>query len=331
MKPRLVIAALAALSFLVGAADAATVAKGAGKGKPVTGPAPSSQSPRFVEGQVVVGFSPGAAAAARADAHAQAGGRLIRSLPQLNVDLVSVPAGAVPGSIAAYRSNPSVRYAEPNYLRRLTGLPNEGSEPWPYGGTINFMTEQWGLHNTGQALFYDQFSGDLGAIKGTADADIDFAEAWDRLLGKPIDQTIVIAVLDSGVDCSHEDLKEKCVNQQLFSPSEFGQADIIGHGTHVAGTAAASTNNSRGTASVGWNARIADLKVCYEEIDYFFGFITGLCADFDIARGLTYAADRLYHVANMSLAGPDPSVIVSDAVNYAIARGMLIGAGAGNA
>lgn len=332
MSWRCLIAAASILSILAsGAVQAATVTKGAGKAKPVSGPTPPGKAPRFVEGQVLVGFSPGAGAQERSDAHAQAGGRLIRRLPQLDVEVVSVPSGAVFSSIAAYRRNPNVRFAEPNYLRRLT-LPNEGSEPWPYGGgTIDFMTEQWGLHNTGQGLYYDQLTGELGAIRGTPDADIDFDEAWNHLNGRAVDQAIVIAVLDSGVACSHEDLNAKCVNQQLFAPSAYGQADFIGHGTHVAAIAAATTNNSRGIAGVGWNARIADLKVCYEEIDWLFGFVYGICADADIAAGLTYAADQRYHVANMSLAGPEESSTLAGAVAYAAANGMLVVAGAGNA
>ncbi|HEU0201841.1 MAG TPA: S8 family serine peptidase, partial [Burkholderiaceae bacterium] len=334
MIRQVIIVTVSTLSFLlVGGASAATVVKGSGKGKPIAGPTAQARAPKFVDGQVLVGFLPGAAGQARSEAHRQVGGRLIRTLRQLDVDVVAVAAGAVPSSIDAYRQNPNVRFAEPNHVRRLT-LPNEGSEPWPYGSppsSINFMTEQWGLHNTGQPLFYDQFTGELGALKGAPDADIDFSEVWDRLTGQAIDQGIVIAVLDSGVDCTHEDLNGKCIIQQNFGPSTYGQADVIGHGTHVAATAAAKTNNALGTAGVGWNAKVADLKVCYEEIDYFFGIVYGYCNDADIAAGLTFAADQGHHIASMSLAGPEQGSTLSAAVDYAVARGVLIIAGAGNA
>lgn len=333
---RQVIIATISVFFLLlasSAPEAATVVKGNGKGKPVAAPSTPTRAPKFVDGQVLVGFSAGITPQARADAHRQVGGRLIRTLRQLNVDVVAVAAGAVPVSVEAYRRNPNVRFAEPNYARRLT-LPNEGSESWPYSfppTTISFMNEQWGLHNTGQPLFYDQFTGELGALKGVPDADIDFSEAWDRLTGQAIDQSIVIAVLDSGVDCAHEDLNGKCIHQQNFGPSVYGQADILGHGTHVAATAAAKTNNGLGTAGVGWNAKVADLKVCYEEIDELLGFVFGYCNDADIAAGLSFAADQGYQIASMSLAGPEQSSTLNAAVDYAVAQGVLIVAGAGNA
>lgn len=336
MIRRVIIATIGALAILAGSApQAATVIKkeGSGQARQVAGPTTPIRAPKFVDGQVLVGFAPGAAAQARAAAHAQVSGRLLRTLQQLNVDVVSVPPGAVARSIDTYRRNPNVRFAEPNYVRRLT-LPNEGSEPWPYSfppANINFMAEQWGLHNTGQPLFYDQITGALGALRGTPDADIDFSEAWDRLQGQAIDPNIVIAVLDSGVECTHEDLSGKCVTQQLFSPSAYGQNDVLGHGTHVASTAAAKTNNGLGIAGVGWNAKVADLKVCYEEIDWLYGFIYGLCNDADIAAGLTFAADQNYQIASMSLAGPEQSSTLGAAVNYALGRGVLIIAGAGNA
>jgi len=107
--------------------------------------------------------------------------------------------------------------------------------------------------------------------------------------------------------------------------------DIIGHGTHVAGIAAAETDNQTGTAGVARDASIGSMKVCYEDRTFeLFGIILGVCEDADIAAGITYAANAGYHVINMSLAGPELSMTLQDAVNDAWGKGAVIVAAAGN-
>ena len=165
--------------------------------------------------------------------------------------------------------------------------------------------------------------------RGIADADIDAPEGWSITHGSP---NIRIAILDSGVYCSHADLDSKCVEQTSFvgqhgSPPD----DIIGHGTHVAGIAAAETDNGVGIAGVAWEASIGSLKVCYEDYTLaILGIIQGVCDDADIAAAIIYAAQNGYDVINMSLAGPQFSQTLLNAVNYAWNQGVVIVAGAGN-
>ena len=282
--------------------------------------------PAYVADQVIVGFQPGTHGQAIAEAHRQAGARALDSINQINAQVVSVPAGGVMDAIEKYQKNPNVRYAEPNYLRPVI-LPDEGIDPPPpIGLGLDYVTEQWYLNNVGQPIYYDQLTGALGAIKTTSGADIRMDAAWDQSTG---DATIVVAVLDSGVECNHADLAGKCVEQINLGPSNDAN-DQLGHGTHVAGIAAAATDNGIGVAGVGWNTSIASIKVCYEAIDPLFGLVTGLCDSAASAAGMIHAADSGYHVVNMSYAGPQGSQAEADAAAYAWANGVVLVAAASN-
>lgn len=287
----------------------------------------ASEIPAFSADQVIVGFQPGTPAAAIAEAHRQAGGRVHRTLNAIGVQLVTVPAQSVLEKVGVYQRNPNIRFAEPNYLRPML-LPDEGTEPWPYqpGEFLDMYNEQWGLDNNEQSFYYDGFTLELGVIKGAADADIDAPEGWDISTGRP---DVVIAVLDSGIECSHPDLLGKCIEQMNFGPSDYGTTDILGHGTHVAGIAAANTNNDHGVAGVGWNSSLASLKVCYEYYDLLFGWV-GLCDSFASAEAMIHAADNGYQVINMSYAGPAASTAEQDAATYAWNKNVVLVAAAAN-
>jgi thermitase len=282
--------------------------------------------PSFAPDRVLVSFQPGTAASDIGASHRQAGGRVIKTLSRIGVQVVAVPHGTVLSAIKTYQRNPNVVFAEPNYRRSLF-LPatNEGSEPSL--GIANNFTEQWGLHNTGQSFgaVLDPLTFELiaPAYTGVAGADIDAPEGWAITHGNA---AVRIAILDSGVSCVHADLDTKCLEQVNFV-TEHGSPvdDLVGHGTHVAGIAAAKTDNNIGTAGVAWEGTIGSLKVCYE--DPWFG---GLCEDDDIAEAILYAAAAGYHVINMSLAGTLPSMTLENAVNSAWNDGLVLVAGAGN-
>lgn len=281
--------------------------------------------PASVPNQLIVGFIPGTSGTAIANAHRQAGGSSIRRIGAIDAELVQIANGDVTTAIAAYLNNPNVRYAEPNYLRPLL-LPNEGSDPPPpLGLGIDYFNEQYGLNNHGQLFYYDELTGQPGAISGATDADIDAPEAWDLSTGSP---AVTVAILDTGVDCNHLDLIGKCVENVNLGPSSTLD-DVIGHGTHVAGIAAASGNNGIGIAGVGWQTSIASIKVCYEQYDLLFGVI-GLCDSAASAAGMIHAADQGYQVINMSYAGPSGSQAEADAAAYAWSQGTMLVAAAAN-
>jgi subtilisin family serine protease len=246
-------------------------------------------------------------------------------------------------ALQKYRANPNVEFAEPDYHRILV-LPTEGTDPPPPDGTgADFFPEQWGLNNTGQTLI-DPGTG-VPSLVGTADADIDAPEGWDISSG---DVSVKIAILDTGVDCAAVDLAGKCVEQLSFV-SDYSSTldDVVAHGTHVAGIAAANTDNAKGTAGVGWETSIGSLKACYEySIDLFppfeIFFTVGVCPVSASAAAITHAADNGYHVINMSY-GSDvidasgepvgasaPPNAESAAIAYAWSQGVVIVAAAGN-
>lgn len=283
---------------------------------------PVRQLPEIVSDQVIVAFEPGVSGLEVASAHSQAGTTPLRRVDAIGAVVAQVLSGDVPAAVAAYSRNPNVRYAEPNYLRPLV-IPDEGTDP-QLG--IDYFDEQYNLHNAGQSFYYDPYTGQLGAVSGVEDADIDAPEAWDLHTGSPL---VTVAVLDSGVDCNHADLLGKCIENTNFGPSAT-LADEIGHGTHVAGIIGAAGDNGIGVAGVSWNTSLASLKVCYEYYDPIFGLV-GLCDAAASAAAMVHAADQGYQVINMSYAGPSGSQAEADAAAYAWSRGTVLVAAAANA
>lgn len=134
-----------------------------------------------------------------------------------------------------------------------------------------------------------------------------------------------IAVVDTGIAAKHRDLRGKVVAQRDFV-NEDGTAEEerSGHGTHVAGTAAAKTDNRRGIAGGCPDCKILAAKVLTEGDNGEGGF------DSDIIQGIIWAADNDADVINLSLGNPQPNPALEKALNYAHDKGAVIVAAAGN-
>lgn len=150
---------------------------------------------------------------------------------------------------------------------------------------------------------------------------VDAANAWGLSQG----EGTLIAVLDTGVDLDHPDLVDK-VRVDIdkdFANGDDDADDDHGHGTHVAGIAAATTDNAEGIAGLGWEAEILPLKVMDIEGE---GSIANL------ANAIEYAADQGADVINMSLGGGpfNCPLAVQTAVNYAYDKGVVLLAASGN-
>lgn len=278
----------------------------------------------FVAGEIIVKFRPGANANAKADAHRQNGGRQLDEIARTGVQLVAVAAGDETGAIARYRRNPSVLYAEPNFVRRIPTLISHdpGSEVMP--GDYYFR-EQWALHNSGQ-MFYCIIPGfpEFCFYIGTPGADIGAPEAWAITTGN----AVTVAVIDTGIDYTHPDIAANFAGGDDFVFNDGDPMDDHGHGTHVSGTIAAALNNltgnpaeEEGVVGVAPNARILAYKVCRAD---------GTCSDFAIERAIMRAVTDGAQVINMSLGGPEFSQSSFDAVQDAWNAGVVIVAGAGN-
>lgn len=281
--------------------------------------------PAFAPNQVVVAFKPGTPGKAKKAAHAQAGGRVINTQAAIQADLVEIPSGKVFNKISVYKHNPNVRFAEPNYYYTLDQPPLEGTDPGVCNG--GYFEEQWGLHNTGQGFLINSETGDICSAKGVSNADINWLEVWES--GARGSNTIKIAIVDTGVESTHPDLQSKVVETWVATGISEGPEDLIGHGTHVAGIAAAATNNGTGISGVGINAVVGSLKACKCYPSELF-CLTGICEDWDTTEAILHAKDAGYHIINMSLGGPYVSSAVEEAVNQALDEGLVLVSSAGN-
>ena len=339
------------------------------------GPAPATSVdpnqagviPRFADDRLLVKFRPGTPAAQIASAHRQAGAATIHTIPGIHVQVVAIPAGTVNAGMTMYSANPNVIYAEPDYNRVLV-VPVEEPGPTPAGGS-NYFDEQWYLENTGQPHTYRHCTPlgcQLKTTTGTADADVDAADGWDRDTGTPTTSasdyhTPKVAVLDSGADCNTLELAGKCLEKvdyigarSLDSCAAGDTAcDNLGHGTFTASEAAANTDNGEGIAGIGWHTSVGIFKVCYQELvtDGSNLFVVGLCPVSASAQAIVDAASdqpvdgpvvrSQYHVITMSygsdwieengeIVATDPSNAECDAIKFAHDNGVVVVAAAGN-
>ena len=146
-------------------------------------------------------------------------------------------------------------------------------------------------------------------------AKINAGAAWDVSQGAGV----TIAILDTGVLPGHPDLVQ--VPGWNFVDNNNNTADVNGHGTAVAGAAAATTNNGVGVAGVAGNAKIMPIRVAGADAYAYYS---------TIASGVTYAADNGARVANASFAGVYASAAIQSAGNYLKSKGGLLVVAAGN-
>jgi thermitase len=143
--------------------------------------------------------------------------------------------------------------------------------------------------------------------------------AWDYTTGS---RDVVIAVLDSGITNAHPEFTDRILPGYDFINDDNDPEDDHGHGTHVAGIAAAAINNGIGMAGICGECSILPVKVLNKNNA---GTWSG------VAEGLVYAVDQGADIVVLSLGSKTKSQIIEEAVNYAIAHNVLIVAAAGNA
>jgi thermitase len=135
-------------------------------------------------------------------------------------------------------------------------------------------------------------------------------QAWDSTLG---DSSIIIAIVDTGIDASHPELSGKVVLAKNFVKGEQAP-DSFGHGTHVAGIAAAKINNGTGIAGICGQCDLMNVKVLGAD---------GSGSISNVASGIAYATDHGARVINLSLGGPARTTIIRDALDYALSNNAL--------
>ncbi len=210
--------------------------------------------------------------------------------PRLNsefsaADNVYILEGSKQVLNALRKSNLSkeTEFIEPNYVYKAFDVPNDPE-----------YSQQWNLRS------------------------INIESAWDETKGSGV----TVAVIDTGISPVPDLKSTKFVKGYDFVNDRIEAFDDSGHGTHVAGTIAQSTNNNYGVAGVAYEASLMPLKV-------LGGSGGGTVAD--IAEAIRFAADNGADVINMSLGGPGESQLMEEAIDYAYNKGVFIVAAAGNA
>jgi subtilisin family serine protease len=280
----------------------------------------------YVPGQLIVRFTPGAAGA---DVAQQNRGSLRRASRLPRVFIVAVPEGEEAEVRNDLRMNPNVEFAELDYAVNVIPCgTGDCTEPGLY-----FSGRKWDHHNTG-TIIDNSTSNTVVAVTGKAGADMDWLEAFEYL-GPDFAGSAVIAILDSGIRDTHGDLAGKVIAARNFAtgyPEDFIE-DRDGHGTHVAGIAAASGN--LGVHGVAWgaNVRVINAKVCER---YLFpdGIVRTSCPSSGTADAIVWATDLGANVLNLSIGGSWTATAGFPAqqlaLQYARARNVLPFCSAGN-
>jgi subtilisin family serine protease len=262
-----------------------------------------AEGPRYAPGQVLVRFRPKARAQLVDATLSRYDVKKIKWISHLNLYQVSIPDWASVEEMAyALSQNPDVVYAGPNYRARILVTPHD-----------TLFQYQYALDNTGQEI------GAPGSPSGKAKADIRATAGWEETQGTA---ETIIAIIDSGVDFEHPDIRNKIISRgRDFANNDWDATDDNGHGTYVAGIAAADTNNNEGMAGVAWDCKILPVKVTDKNGSAWYD---------DVIDGILWAADNGADVINLSLGGDAPDDSLRDALQYAYEKGLVIAAAAGN-
>lgn len=210
------------------------------------------------------------------------GAHAARKLGNLNVYVVDMPPGREKALLQALERNPHVRFAE------LDGEVSSQMTP-----SDTYYATSWHLPK------------------------IAAPAAWDVATGSGV----TIAILDGGVDATHPDLAAHMVPGWNFFDNNSDSRDVTGHGTKVAGVAAAIGNNGVGATGGAWNAKIMPLRITSAS-----GSITYYST---VAKALTWAADRGARVANVSFIVSHVAS-VQTAAQYMRSKGGVVVASSGN-
>lgn len=252
---------------------------------------PAVQTEEYVPGEVVVKYRTDVNSSDIKGLNTKYGVSEIYSSSLGNYKRVQIPTSkTVEEMVEIYNADPNVEYAEPNYIFHAFMTPND-----------TYYSYQWHMPM------------------------INMEDAWDLSTGT----NVVVAIIDCGV--AYEDYGSfyqapdlagtNFVSGYDFVNNDSHPNDDEGHGTHVAGTVAQTTNNSLGVTGVAFDCSIMPVKV----LD---GSGSGSLTD--VADGIIWAADNGAHVINMSLGSSSSTTTLQNACDYAYNKGVTIVCAAGN-
>jgi subtilisin family serine protease len=242
-----------------------------------------AQPPAAVTDRLILQVRPGAADHDVQDEVALHGGRVVARLNRLGMVVAKLPPGQARRVRKLLAHSKRFKSVELDRWREPTFVPDD-----PY------VPQAW----------------HLGVL--------DLFGAWDVTAGS---STAPVAILDSGVDPDHPDLAAKLVPGWNFYNNNADTADVYGHGTKVAGAAAAAGDNGVGVVGPAFENPIMPIRVTNT---------SGWGLDSAIINGLTWAADNGAKVANISFGGVHQSASIQAAAQYFTSKGGIVTASAGN-
>lgn len=286
----------------------------------------------YLPGEVIVKFRPGVSVGQQTRALSSLRSRPLPDRLQWigeRMARLSVPEDPDSIGVAANLARqPEVEYAQPNWLRKVSSIPNDPQ----------YASRQWNMTLLDMPRAWDINAGANGVTVAVVDSGVTAVNAtynlktWD---GNAIVTTQMRYAINPDIDAS------RLLPGRDFAFWNGPVLDMVGHGTHVASTIAQSTNNNLGYAGIAFGAKILPLKVCvgFWDIQIFFSetgvpgrppLDIGGCSTAATVAAVQFAADNGAKVINMSLGGIEPSPADLDALNYATSRGVFVAVAAGN-
>lgn len=285
----------------------------------------------FAEGKLIVKTSAESGKQQLRTLNQRTNTRVLTAIPEGNLKVLELgDQMSVREAQQRYESQPSIEYAEPDYKIYPTDIKREDRiDPQYVTPDDPLFAELYGLNNQGQT-------------GGTSGADISATDAWEKTTGS---DDVVVAVIDTGINIDHPDLRDNIwINEDEVASNNtdddgngykddvtgwnfyddnnkvFGDAENDSHGTHIAGTIGAEANNGQGVAGVNHDVKIMPLK--------FIGPESGNTSD--AIEAIHYAVENGATISNSSWGGGERSQALEDTLSYAERNDHLFVAAAGN-
>jgi thermitase len=286
-----------------------SVETGTLRNKTVAHPEDNQNTSHFHKNEVAVRFKQDPTAAQLAQIHKEIGARGSKKLGYTYVfEADSMEAK----QLLSYFSKWDIEYAEPHYLyltneRMSETLNSTTAQPKPFSTDSPAVISPDFIPNDN---LYQKYQWNLPIIETP--------QGWQVNRGA---SDVVVAIVDTGVDLNHPDLKDHLVAGTNIIDQKAAPNDDVGHGTHVAGVISAVVNNNIGVAGITWFNKVMPVKALDK---------SGAGSTYSVSQGIIWATDHGAKVINMSLGNYADSSFLHDAITYAFNHDVVLIAASGN-
>lgn len=291
---------------IIAGAQIDTSGRSLGNAQQLTGP--------YVKNEVLIKFKPSVSAQAKNFSLSQVAAVNLGSVNKRGLIRVQLSEGhSVDDALETFGSMDDVESVQPNYIYKAFAVTPNDTE----------YDNLWGLKNSGQTVSDESYSTNN---PGTSGKDMDLENAWENITNC---SSVVVAVIDSGVNYNQEDLVDNMWDGGASYPnhgydfvdSDNDPMDRNGHGTHVAGTIGAVGNNATGSTGICWSVQLMAVRVLGSN---------GSGTTADIVSGVDFAVNNSADVINMSLGNNTYDAQFYSALSDAREAGIIVVVAAGN-